>query len=350
MKIGLYSPYISVFGGGERYLLTIAVLLSKNNQVDLYHTVNTCSELELRKSIYSKFCLDISLIEFRLFEGIFDQKYDLFFHMANDRVEFENPGHVGVLIFQVPPISNALLNNPFFATWNERICNSKFVQKYILETLGESAFVLYPPIELLNFQPSQIKSNLILSVGRFFTHRHCKNHHLSIEFYKKLVKNSCIDWKYIIAGQISKDGHSYFDLCKELSRGSPIEVLPNLEFPELQSLYAKSKIYWHSTGYGDESNNPQLREHFGLAIVEAMSAGCVPLAFAEGGTTEIIQHGFNGFLWKSEDELLKMTTVLIEDEDSRVKMADNARKSAAKFGIQAFENRLADLVNGLQVG
>ena len=36
MKIGFYSPYLDTFGGGERYILTLASHLSKNNQVDVF--------------------------------------------------------------------------------------------------------------------------------------------------------------------------------------------------------------------------------------------------------------------------------------------------------------------------
>ena len=35
MKIGIYTPYLDSFGGGERYMLTIAEALSKDSTVDL---------------------------------------------------------------------------------------------------------------------------------------------------------------------------------------------------------------------------------------------------------------------------------------------------------------------------
>jgi len=36
MKIGIYSPYLSTFGGGERYVLTLAEHLSFKNDVSIF--------------------------------------------------------------------------------------------------------------------------------------------------------------------------------------------------------------------------------------------------------------------------------------------------------------------------
>jgi len=36
MKFGFYSPYLDTFGGGERYLLTLASNFSKNHDVDVF--------------------------------------------------------------------------------------------------------------------------------------------------------------------------------------------------------------------------------------------------------------------------------------------------------------------------
>ena len=36
MKIGFYSPYLDTFGGGERYMLTLASHLAKSNEVEIF--------------------------------------------------------------------------------------------------------------------------------------------------------------------------------------------------------------------------------------------------------------------------------------------------------------------------
>ena len=36
MKIGIYDPYLHILGGAERYILTIALILGKNNEIILF--------------------------------------------------------------------------------------------------------------------------------------------------------------------------------------------------------------------------------------------------------------------------------------------------------------------------
>ena len=36
MKFGFYSPYLDTFGGGERYMLTLASHLSREHVVDIF--------------------------------------------------------------------------------------------------------------------------------------------------------------------------------------------------------------------------------------------------------------------------------------------------------------------------
>ncbi len=47
---------------------------------------------------------------------------------------------------------------------------------------------------------------------------------------------------------------------------------------ELADLYARASIFWHAAGLGEDAeDDPNRMEHFGISIVEAMSAGAVPV-------------------------------------------------------------------------
>ena len=56
-------------------------------------------------------------------------------------------------------------------------------------------------------------------------------------------------------------------------------ITANLDRAHLGLLYRDAKIFWHAAGMkSDETIYPELAEHFGISTVEAMSAGCVPVA------------------------------------------------------------------------
>ena len=65
MKIAIYSPYLDTLGGGERYIGTIAEILSKKQyRVDLLcdqHLLSFGTE-KLKKQLSERFNLDLSKV------------------------------------------------------------------------------------------------------------------------------------------------------------------------------------------------------------------------------------------------------------------------------------------------
>ena len=64
MRIAIYSPYLDTFGGGEKYMLTIAESLSKKHTVDLLfdsHLFSLGAE-DLKQALAERFNLDLSKV------------------------------------------------------------------------------------------------------------------------------------------------------------------------------------------------------------------------------------------------------------------------------------------------
>ena len=79
----------------------------------------------------------------------------------------------------------------------------------------------------------------------------------------------------------------YINALKQRAEGYPIDLLMDVPGPELRRLFQTATIFWHAKGYGvDPDVNPEHMEHFGIVVVEAMAAGCVPFVFAGGGQRE----------------------------------------------------------------
>ena len=85
-------------------------------------------------------------------------------------------------------------------------------------------------------------------------------------------------------------------------------------------------------------------EHFGIVVAEAMAAGCVPVVIKKGGVPEIVVHQKNGFLWKTEAELIKFTLQAIESPSLYQKISSQAVADSQKFSKAKFCQKIYDLV------
>jgi glycosyltransferase involved in cell wall biosynthesis len=125
-----------------------------------------------------------------------------------------------------------------------------------------------------------------------------------------------------------------------LTRDYPITLHPNLPHAALAALLGQARLYWHASGYGENlQRSPDRAEHFGISTVEAMSAGCVPLAFNAGGQPEIIEHGKSGWLWNTLGELQTQTLQLARQPDKLSALAEQARARSRIFCDEAAFNQ-----------
>lgn len=142
-------------------------------------------------------------------------------------------------------------------------------------------------------------------------------------------------------------GREYVQTLKNMAQGYPVDILENLPLDEVQKAYGKAKIFWSASGLGvDSQRDPQQVEHFGMSVVEAMSAQCVPVVADRGGHKEIIQNNKNGLLWDTTATLQKLTMELIKDERRRIKLAKEAQKTSKKFSIAEFQKNILKVFQG----
>jgi glycosyltransferase involved in cell wall biosynthesis len=116
------------------------------------------------------------------------------------------------------------------------------------------------------------------------------------------------------------------------------EVRVNTPFEELRSWYARASIFWHACGLGER--DPQLIEHFGMTVVEAMQNRCAPVVFDGGGLREIVEHAKSGLLFSGLEDLCASTIRLLRSEKLRLSIQENAELRSARFGRAAFDERV----------
>ena len=66
-----------------------------------------------------------------------------------------------------------------------------------------------------------------------------------------------------------------------------VEIRTNFGGAELAALMPRVAVVWSFTGGVGENTNPADSEHFGIAVVEAMSTGSIPVLVNRGGLREM---------------------------------------------------------------
>jgi L-malate glycosyltransferase len=227
--------------------------------------------------------------------------------------------------------------------WNRRMESyqlrfsiSEFTRNWTKRRWAIDSQVVYPPVHMNPCIGD--KANLILSVGRFTTTGHSKRQWEMTNTFAEMHQSGLQDWQYYCVGGLSDSpsDQAYFNRVRKQSAPYPLKVLANVERARLIEFRKQAKIFWHAAGYGIEAERPELMEHFGIATIEAMAAGCVPIIVNRGGHLELIEHGVTGFLWDTLDELKDYTLQIVSNDKMRTQMAEAARARSRAFSRESF--------------
>lgn len=355
MKIGIYDPYLDDGGGGEKYMMTIAECLSKDNDVDVFWD----SKEDLSVSV-NRFSLNLSSVQ--VVPNIFRQSISKRIKASRkyDAIIFLSDGSIPVLfskklfIHIQQPLSQfqsaSLKDKLKLSRVTAFFCNSEYTKSFITKKFHLKTFVLYPPVEL---RPKKLKKeNIILHVGRFRIYDKTigisdyKKQHIMVKAFKELVDQGLKKWKFVLCVNVKEEDKAAFEKLVASVKKYPIEFKINKSNDELWEYYSKAKIYWHASGFGEDlEKHPEFAEHFGISTVEAMGAGAVPAVISAGGQKEIVTDGENGLLWNTLPELKEVTLILINSKDLLRDLSENAKKRALDFGKEAFAKKLNDLIS-----
>jgi hypothetical protein len=143
MKVAIYSPYLDTFGGGEKYMMTVAEVFSSNNIVDVLIDQNLDDKGKdfLKNELSKRFDLNLKSVNFinapigknsssisRLF---FLRRYDMFFYLTDGSIFFPT-ARKNILHIQSPLKGevNSLRRKIKLKDWDLIIYNSKFTEEH----------------------------------------------------------------------------------------------------------------------------------------------------------------------------------------------------------------------------
>lgn len=392
MRASIYiEPRGSGIGGSEFVAALLAEALAKEHRVDLFHRIPTLTTEHLAENSGA----DLNGVNLRYVEsdGVppqlsqrnpvphyaasrrwlaeLSEGYDLFIAITHGVPPFCHSAR-GALIVLFPAstapyvkpgggfLRNAALKHParyLYKSWEwkQRMAGyqiktaiSDFSRLWASKHWRIDCQIVYPPVDT-NFRRLE-KENLLLSVGRFAIEGegHTKKQPEMLATFREMENEGLLDWEYFCVGGLRDSPHHqlHFNELRDSYAESTATLIANIEREKLRDLYERAAIFWHAAGYGDDDEaQPAYAEHFGISTVEAMAAGCVPVVINKGGQRELVEHGVNGFLWDTLEELKEYTSTLVNNKSLRARMAEAARTSARLYSKERFVETFLGLLD-----
>ncbi|MFZ9627785.1 MAG: glycosyltransferase [Ilumatobacteraceae bacterium] len=237
----------------------------------------------------------------------------------------------------------------FLDSYDRVIANSPYTLEWTRRRWGRGDLAITPPVQL---RSPGTKERLIVTLGRFFDPRsgHSKRQLELVTAFRRLVESGVDDWRLVIIGGCQSKDREYAMAVRQAAAGLPIEVRLSAPKSVVDDHLSRASLYWHAAGYGSDLDaHPERAEHFGIAPVEAMSTGAVPIVFGAAGPKDVVEHGVSGFHFQTLDELVSITRGLIADEARRSEIGRRAIGRAAEFDEAHFRASVRAVVAEISV-
>ena len=215
------------------------------------------------------------------------------------------------------------------------VCNSSLTHSYVEKAWQRNDIkIVFPPVDIDKFEPLQKEADSIALVGGIYRG---KRPEFVIEALKKCKTRPVLH----IVGITGRDPQ-YTDVLRTLIKSLGLEqqvfLHPDAPLEELKQVVGQSRAIISACE----------REAFGIAVVEGLAAGCVPIVLKSGGPWDhIIEHGKYGFGYSTEEELAEKIDTLLSDEDTFKEYSVAAQGRAKHFSDAEFRAKITEVVRDL---
>ncbi|MDT7861697.1 MAG: glycosyltransferase family 4 protein [Saccharolobus sp.] len=199
------------------------------------------------------------------------------------------------------------------------IANSHYSAKAIAQVYNiNEPEVIYPPVDVEFFSKAyneDNRENFFVTVGRIERGKMLEN---------SIILSAKSGIKGVIVGSLNEV--SYLKKLNKLKRElkANVEFLTNLPREELLKILSKAKVYFH----------PTIGEHFGIPVVEVMSAGVIPIVPKDSGAYEVVPE----FSYSNVDEAVGILRNLIEKNN--VELRREMRRRSLQFSKDRFKEKI----------
>jgi glycosyltransferase involved in cell wall biosynthesis len=222
------------------------------------------------------------------------------------------------------------------------ITNSEFSRRAIINALGlHDIYILSPPIDLETFRNIALMTNgyketndIILVISRIAPHKKIEN---AIKL-AKILKDNNIGKGMKIVGNLYYYFFDYYSELKQmvldLGLTDYVTFEINARLDKLISIIGESRVYFH----------PMVGEHFGMAVLEAMAAGLIPVVPNEGGIIEFVPKKYQ---YQSIEHAAEIIMYIFNHlpKTERIKISDDINKFSNSHYINGFHIILNELLS-----
>lgn len=244
-------------------------------------------------------------------------------------------------------IPHAAAVHDFLDSYQVVVANSAYTAHWVERLWERRATVVPPPVRLR--EPGE-KQQSILAVGRFFPNvsGHSKKQLELVQAFRAACAQGLRGWELHLAGGCNDAERGYVETVRHAAVGLPVRFHVNARGRDLAALFAGATLFWHGAGLGEQvERHPDRFEHFGISVVEAMSAGAVPMVYEHGGPAAIIDGADCGVTYSTVEELAAHTIALANDPGGVRRRSANAIRQAGEFAFDRFAERIEALAEEL---
>jgi glycosyltransferase involved in cell wall biosynthesis len=196
---------------------------------------------------------------------------------------------------------------------------SNWIAEKINQAWNRESHVIYPPVNVNRFSPSEERGDYYLFVSRLVPYK------MPVEIIKAFNE---LKLPLVIAG----DGPGVANLMKLANEN--ITFLFHQTDEDIAALMNHAKGFVHMAV-----------EDFGIAMVEAQAAGCPVIAYGKGGASEIVRDGETGLLFQEQSSRGLSEAVLKSKSMKINSKAARCAENAARFSSERFRDEFLNYIN-----
>ncbi len=213
------------------------------------------------------------------------------------------------------------------------LTNSNYSAKAIKKYTGKDAVVLYPPVDVESFLcDTDNRKDIVVSCGRYSPE---KNYEFMLEVAARMR-----DTEFIImggsSGNVSTSYYKKIESIKQEKDLHNVKLLKDVPVQQQIEIYKTANVYLHC----------MIGEHFGLAVVEAMASGLIPIVHRSGGAWEdIVEYGKCGYGYENLDEAVDAINNVKNSSDAfRKQIIERSKTFSKRRFMEGFLARINERI------